>query len=135
MTGRITLLLDALNEIPYRNMEVIQLWKDFLSELESFNRGTRVIFSCRSLDYSAPLSSKDLPVQQVRIESLSDDKVRDFLLKYSPDYGKTLWDNLLYTTQLNVFRSPYFLKMLIDQSVDGEIPKVARPCLPPLCGG
>ena len=121
-TGRITLLLDALNEIPYRNREVIQLWKDFLSELESFNCATRVIFSCRSLDYSAPLSSKDRPVPQVRIESLSDDKVRDFLLKYSPDYGENLWDNLKNTAQLNVFRSPYFLKMLIEQSIDGEIP-------------
>ena len=122
-TGRITLLLDALNEIPYRNAEVIQLWKDFLSELEAFHGGaTRVIFSCRSLDYSAPLSSKERPVPQVRIESLSDDKVRDFLLKYSPDYGETLWDNLKNTAQLEVFRSPYFLKMLIEQSVDGEIP-------------
>ena len=120
--GRITLLLDALNEIPYRNTEVIQLWKDFLSELEAFYSDTRVIFSCRSLDYSAPLSSKDRPVPQVRIESLSDDKVREFLLQYSPDYGETLWDNLKNTAQLNVFRSPYFLKMLIEQSVDGEIP-------------
>jgi formylglycine-generating enzyme required for sulfatase activity len=58
----------------------------------------------------------------VRIESLSDDKVRDFLLKYSPDYGKTLWANLKNTAQLNVFRSPYFLKMLIEQSIDGQIP-------------
>jgi predicted NACHT family NTPase len=121
--GRITLLLDALNEIPYRNTEVIQLWKDFLSDLENFHSATRIIFSCRSLDYSAPLSSKDRPVPQVRIESLSDDKVRDFLQKYSPRYGETLWNNLKNTAQLNVFRSPYFLNMLIDESVDGEIPK------------
>jgi len=121
-TGRITLLLDALNEIPYRKREVIQLWKDFLTELETFHRDTRVIFSCRSLDYSAPLSSKDRPVPQVRIESLSDDKVREFLLQYSPDYGETLWDNLKNTAQLNVFRLPYFLKMLIEQSIYGEIP-------------
>ena len=120
--GQITLLLDALNEIPYRNTEVIQLWKDFLSDLESFHRTTRVIFSCRSLDYSAPLSSKDRPVPQVRIESLSDEKVRQFLLQYSPHYGETLWDNLKNTEQLNVFRSPYFLKMLIAESVGGEIP-------------
>ena len=120
--GQISLLLDALNEIPFHNTEVIQLWKDFLSELETFNSATRVIFSCRSLDYSAPLSSKDRPVHQVRIESLSDDKVRDFLLKYSPHYGETLWDNLKNTAQLDVFRSPYFLNMLIEQSADGEIP-------------
>jgi len=120
--GRMTLLLDALNEIPYRNTEVIQLWKDFLSDIEAFHVATRVIFSCRSLDYSAPLSSKDRPVPQVRIESLSDDKVRDFMLKYSPDYGENLWANLKNTAQLNVFRSPYFLKMLIEQSVDGEVP-------------
>ncbi len=123
-SGRITLLLDALNEIPYRNTEVIQLWKDFLSELEASHSAARVIFSCRSLDYSAPLSSKDRPVPQVRIESLSDDKVRQFLLQYSPNYGETLWDNLKNTAQLNVFRSPYFLKMLIEESKrnGGKIP-------------
>jgi formylglycine-generating enzyme required for sulfatase activity len=121
-TGQMTLLLDALNEIPYRNAEVIQLWKDFLSELEAFHGATRVIFSCRSLDYSAPLSSKDRPVPQVRIESLSDDKVRDFLRKYSPHYAETLWNNLKNTAQLNVFRSPYFLNMLIKQSIHGNIP-------------
>ena len=121
-TGRITLLLDALNEIPYRNKEVIQLWKDFLNDLETFHRATRVIFSCRSLDYSASLSSKDRPVPQVRIESLSNEKVRQFLLQYSPDYGETLWDNLKNTAQLDVFRSPYFLKMLIEESNGGKIP-------------
>ena len=119
---RITLLLDALNEIPYRNAEVIQLWKDFLAELEAFQSNTRVIFTCRSLDYSAPLSSKERPVPQVRIESLSDDKIQDFLRQYSPDHGETLWRNLKHGAQLDLFRSPYFLKMLIEESIDGQIP-------------
>ncbi|SFL94824.1 SUMF1/EgtB/PvdO family nonheme iron enzyme [Nitrosomonas communis] len=120
--GRITLLLDALNEIPYRNAEVIQLWKDFLAELEAFQSTTRVIFTCRSLDYSAPLSSKERPVPQVRIESLSDDKIEEFLRQYSPDYGDTLWKNLRHSAQLDLFRSPYYLKMLIEESINGQVP-------------
>lgn len=121
-SGRMTLLLDAFNEIPYRSQDVIQLWKDFLADLSSGNEKPRVIFSCRSLDYSAPLSGDDNPVHQVRIESLSDDKVREFLLQYSPDHGEALWAKLENSLQLPLFRSPYFLKMLIDESDAGEIP-------------
>ena len=120
--GRIILLLDALNEMPCRNAEAVPLWKDFLAELDACRSVVRVIFSCRSLDYSAPLSSKDRPVPQVRIEALVDTKVRQFLLCYSPLHGEKLWNKLKNTAQLQVFRSPYFLKMLLAESSDGEIP-------------
>jgi formylglycine-generating enzyme required for sulfatase activity len=120
---RLTLLLDALNEIPRTDDEPIRLWKDFLLELNRNTPGNRVIFSCRSLDYSAPLSSKDLAVPQVRIEPLSDAQVRRFVELYCAQHSEILWQNLEGSPQLELLRSPYFLKLLVDQTTEGEIPE------------
>ena len=120
---RLTLLLDALNEIPRTDDEPTRLWKDFLIDLNRIYPGNRVIFSCRSLDYSAPLSSKDLPVPQVRIESLSDAQVRRFVELYCSEHGEILWRNLEGSPQLELLRSPYFLRLLVDQTNEGEIPE------------
>ena len=97
--------------------------KPFCAELSQRYPGNRAIFSCRSLDYSATLSSKDLPVPQVRIEALSDPQIQHFLELYCPDHHAALWDNLTGSPQLEVLRSPYFLKLLIAQTTTGEIPE------------
>ncbi len=89
--GRMVLLLDALNEMPaaserdYR--ERVGLWKDWLTRLVREQPGNRVVFSCRSLDYSAPLSTPALRVPQVQIEPLTDAQVESFLKAYSPVRG------------------------------------------------
>ncbi len=121
--GCMTLLLDALNEIPATGKEVIRLWKDFLSDLSQGPGGNRVIFSCRSLDYSASLSSKERPVPQVRIEPLDDHQVAQFIAHYAEENATQLWANLKDTDHLDLFRSPYYLKMLVEQSRDGEVPE------------
>jgi formylglycine-generating enzyme required for sulfatase activity len=119
---RITLLLDALNEIPYPGDEPVRLWKDFVRMLKRDFPGNRVIFSCRSLDYSAPLSSTDLPVPQVRIEPLADPQVKRFIELYCPEHADTLWRNLAGSPQLELLRSPYYLTLLVAQTTTGEIP-------------
>ncbi|WNM60482.1 SUMF1/EgtB/PvdO family nonheme iron enzyme [Candidatus Nitrospira neomarina] len=119
---RLTLLLDALNEMPYPGPEPVQRWKDYLRHLAQEHSETRVVFSCRSLDYSASLSSNEFPVPQVRIESLSDEQVQSFLEVYCPAHHQTLWDNLRNSPQLDLLRLPYYLKLLIDQTATGEIP-------------
>jgi len=84
--------------------------------------GSRCIFSCRSLDYSSSLSSNDLTVPHVRIESLSDAQVERFLQLYSP-HGDILWRHLQGTPQLELYRSPIYLKMLVNQAdAEGRIP-------------
>jgi hypothetical protein len=69
--GRLVLLLDGLNEMPHRNgaeyRELVAQWSGFLGRLTRERPGNRVLFSCRSLDYSAPLSTTDLPVPLLRI--------------------------------------------------------------------
>ena len=93
--GRMVLLLDALNEMPLpsevAHREAVGLWKDWLLRLTSDMPGNRVVFSCRSLDYSQPLSTPSLRVPQVRIEPMSDGRVREFLEVYSPLHWRALW--------------------------------------------
>ena len=122
--GRMTLLLDGLNEIPVEHGLAIEQWREFLQWLEQLHPNNRVIFSCRSLDYSAPLSSKDLRVPQVRIEALADDEVQAFLHSYMPipEHAAALWANLEGSAQLDLFRLPYYLKLLLAQTQEGEVP-------------
>lgn len=119
---RLTLLLDALDEIPSAGAEPVRLWREFLRELARNYPGNRAVFSCRSLDYSASLSSKELPVPQVRIEPLSDGQVQEFVALHCPEHGTTLWQNLQGSPQLDLLRSPYYLKLLIAQTTAGDIP-------------
>jgi hypothetical protein len=100
----------------------VRLWKDFLRQLARDYAGNRVVFSCRHLDYRVTLSSRDLTVPQVRIEPLSDAQIQEFLSLYCPAHGATLWQNLQGTPQLELLRSPYYLKLLVAQTTAGEIP-------------
>ncbi|MCC7020693.1 MAG: SUMF1/EgtB/PvdO family nonheme iron enzyme [Ardenticatenales bacterium] len=117
--GRIVLLLDGLNEIPAADDRAfrahIGAWKDWLVRLSREQPGNRVIFSCRTLDYSASLSTPSLRVPQAQIEPLSDDQVRSFLERYSPASGAQIWDSLSSTGHLQAVRSPFFLALLVDQ--------------------
>ncbi len=117
--GRVILLLDALNEMPaatdreYRAL--VGLWKDWLVDLARTHPGNRVVFSCRTLDYSAPLSTPALRVPQVQIEPLSDRQVEAFLRAYSPMRGADIWAAVAGTPQLEALRAPFFLALLVDQ--------------------
>ena len=84
--------------------------------------GNRVVFSCRTLDYSAPLSTPALRVPQVQIEPLSDEQVHEFLRLYSPVRGEDIWAAIAGTPQLEALRSPFFLALLVDQvEATGEL--------------
>jgi class 3 adenylate cyclase len=125
--GRLVLLLDALNEMPAggeREMhERLQLWKAWLQRIVAEHPGNRIVFSCRTLDYSAPLSTPELRVPQVRIEPLSDEQVVEFLRAYSPVRWQEMWTNLQGGAELEVLRSPYFLALFVGQvEATGEKP-------------
>lgn len=118
--GRLLLLLDALNEMPHRDADDyrqrIQRWSDCVADLAHRHPGTRVVFSCRSLDYSASLSTPDLPVPHVRIEAPADAQVEQFLKLHDAARGARLWQQLRGTPQLEFFRSPYYLQLLLAQT-------------------
>jgi formylglycine-generating enzyme required for sulfatase activity len=115
--GRVVLLLDAVNELPHADeadyRERIAWWRDFLGQLPA---GTRTLFSCRSLDYSASLSTPDAAVTHVRIEQLGDPQVEEFLTLYGAERGAALWQQLRGTPQLDLFRSPFYLRLLLSQA-------------------
>lgn len=119
------LLLDALNEMPHQGSEHIEAWRDFSALLAMERPRTRVIFSCRTQDYGARLSTKSLPVPQIHIERLSDQQVEQFLRSYQPDQAESLWKALRSNPrQLDLFRSPYYLTMLVQQvGPEAEIPR------------
>ncbi len=126
--GRMALLLDGLNEMPQGAgedyLERVSLWRDFVTDLVEHHPGNRVVFSCRSLNYSAPLSSPALRVPQVRVESLTPDQAREFVRLYIPDHAEAVWKQLERSTQLELFRVPYFLKLLADEvSATGAMPQ------------
>jgi formylglycine-generating enzyme required for sulfatase activity len=126
--GRMILLLDALNEMPTASTaalhEAVLGWKNFLDRLVSDHPGTRVVFSCRTLDYSASLSTPALRVPQVVVEPLTDEQVAQFLEKQSPEQGARIWSELKGTPQLELLRSPYFLSLLTHQvEATGEVPR------------
>jgi len=126
-TGRLTLLLDALNETPHATdgeyRERVALWKQFVIQTVGDHPGTRILFSCRSLDYSAPLSTPELRVPQITIEPLSDAQVEAFLTAYVPAQAGWIWASLKDSPQLAAVRTPYFLKLLVDQvEATGDMP-------------
>ncbi len=124
--GRALLLLDAINEMPHRDgkeyRRLVGMWREF-TEVEA-GKGNRIVFSCRSLDYSAPLSSKDLRIPQIEVQPLTDDQMQGFVKSYAPQRGSYIWDKLNGSPQQSIFRTPYFLKLLCEQVVSsGEMPE------------
>ena len=123
--GQVLFLLDALNEmqIPasaYRKL--IGQWKEFIQDVTRLNN--RIIFSCRSLDYSTPLSSKELPVPHIGVQPLTSPQINDFLKAYVPELAPRIWNELKDSPQLELFQTPYFLKLLVEQAeATGELPK------------
>ncbi len=117
--GRMVFLLDALNEMPAADERELAdwtaRWRRWVQRLAERRPGTRVVFSCRSLDYSQPLSSPALRVPQLRIEPLSDAQVQDFLRLHSPARWREVWPALRGGRHLDLLRSPYFLSLLTAQ--------------------
>jgi class 3 adenylate cyclase/formylglycine-generating enzyme required for sulfatase activity len=126
--GRVLFLLDGLNEIPSTGEAAtrrsVRQWKAMVEHTVVRHPGNRFVFSCRSLDYSAPLSSPTLRVPQVRIEAMSDAQVRQYLKLYSPTHWAEIWAEVNRSSQLDLFRSPFFLKLLVEQvEAEGRIPE------------
>jgi len=115
--GRALLLLDALNEMPHRSAgdyhALVGLWRAFAQDAAGL--GNRIVFSCRSLDYSASLSSPHLRVPQVEVQPMNAGQMRAFLRAYTPAHEPLVWPELDGTPQFSLFQTPYFLKLLCEQ--------------------
>jgi formylglycine-generating enzyme required for sulfatase activity/class 3 adenylate cyclase len=119
--GHLVLLLDGLNEMPHattaQHRAAMRQWQRYVAALAAAAPGNRVVFSCRSLDYSAPLSTPDLRVPQVLVEPMSDGQIREFLDAYAPALAPELWDRLMSWGQVALVRSPYLARLLVEQAL------------------
>jgi formylglycine-generating enzyme required for sulfatase activity len=113
--GRVLLLLDALNEMPiphassYENL--VGQWRKFAQTWA--RKKNRLIFSCRSLDYSVGLSSQALPVPHLTVQPMDRDQVRAFIESYAPAYLEHVENHLKKDPrQFEFYQSPYFLRLL-----------------------
>ena len=123
--GRMCLLLDGLNEMPHAGPADyacrIDAWRNAIGTITAWP-GNRIIFSCRSLDYSSPLSSETLPVPQAQLEAMSGETIREFLYAHVPAQAEHVWQQVEEEKAqlLGLFRTPLFLKLLVDQITSDE---------------
>ncbi len=123
--GRLLLLLDGLNEMPHRDpteyAERVGRWRLFLQSLPA---GNRVVFSCRRLDYSAPLTSETAPVRQVQVEPLTPGQIELFLKVHLGERSAPVWMAVQRTPRLLALLAiPFFLRLLVEQvEASGEMP-------------
>ena len=124
--GRLILLLDGLNEMPHLDPDDyearVEQWRAFLPG--AIDCGNTVIFSCRSLDYSASLNSEPAPVRQVTVEPLSREQIAEFLIRHLGEKGRAVWAALREDEhQVELFATPFFLRLLVDQiGPEGALP-------------
>ena len=118
--GRLCLLCDALNEArreKYR--ERMMEWADFARQLPA---GNRLLFSCRTQDYSGGLA-----VQQVEVDPLSPEQIEDFARLYlGKEKGAALWKELqsAHSDLLDLATIPYYLLLMTEAyAAAGRLPK------------
>ncbi len=126
--GGILLLLDALNELRHHDRADltarIEAWHDFLPGF--VRAGNTVVLSCRSLDYSIGLSTKDvLDVRQVNIKPMAPEQIHEFLRAYTSNCAERAWEQLKDDQpQLELFSTPFLLRLLVNQiDQDGHVPR------------
>ena len=125
--GKLLLLLDGLNEMPHKDKadyrERIGRWQTFWQR--TWQYGNTLVFSCRSLDYSASLRGEIAVVRQTQVEPLTPNQIEEFLrLHLDEQAAEEGWAALRHDPQrLNLFSAPFFLRLLVDQiAATGAMP-------------
>ncbi|MGO8674015.1 MAG: SUMF1/EgtB/PvdO family nonheme iron enzyme [Capsulimonadaceae bacterium] len=129
-TRPVLFMLDALNEMPHRSADEFRehtdKWRDFVNEEVGPRPGARAVFTCRSTDYSRNLTRGDRDVPQIQVERLDDDRMLQFLRAYLPpgvDAARTFERIQSDAKQVDLFRVPFYLRMLTEQiRQTGELP-------------
>ena len=132
--GRVLLLLDALDEIQYTRTAgalaaaqdyywpAVRLWKTFAREAR--DTGNRLVFTCRTLDYSVNLSAEGFRVPRVDVQPMNEQQALEFLSAYIPDHAARVWGQLRGSPDSELLQTPFFLKLLSAQvQTMGDIPR------------
>ncbi len=118
--GRLCLLCDALNEARREKFrERLMEWADFARQLPA---GNRLLFTCRTQDYSGGLA-----VQQVEVDPLSPEQIEEFARLYlGKEKGAGLWGELQrgHSDLLDLAKIPYYLLLMTEAyAAAGRLPK------------
>ena len=113
----VVFLLDGLDELPKESKGLdrssILRWKRFVQDTLVHGSPSRAILSCRTQDYSPPLSTPSRAVPILYTEALDDEQIRAFIDAHSSrDAGtRTIIENWDVN---GLMRNPYSLRLAID---------------------
>lgn len=125
--GRFLLLFDGLNEVSYQDMTAyknyVGHWQTCARTIVSSNPNNRLIFTCRTLDYTTPLSSQDLLVPRLEIRPLEEDAQKAYLASHVKGHVAPLWSRIRESDLADILRRPYYLRLFVDAlGAGGEFP-------------
>jgi len=112
-SGKCIFLWDALNEMPFDSKEQYSAKLNALKQFMTDYPANRFIWSCRRLDYQV-----SLPLNEVEILPLDDEKIRDFFHNLSKSGETEACDALLSELEGReggfgeLFRRPLMLELL-----------------------
>jgi len=128
--GRLVLVLDGLNELPHADAAAyhaaVAAWRVFLADRIGNDRGNRAVLSCRSLDYSAPLSSADLRVPHLSLRPLDQGQRRVFLSAWLGDAKASAVEAAMDAAQRALCATPFAARLVVDAvAANGTPPRGA----------
>lgn len=119
-SGKLLLLLDGLNEMRHADAESysrqVAAWKRAARRILAAHKDNRIVVSCRTMDYTTPLSSPKLRVPRLEIQPLDQDRIGLFLTAYAPQKAAALRRTFERFQQRDALSVPYYLKLLIEQA-------------------
>lgn len=122
--GRVVLLLDGLDEMPHREDQdywrLCRDWQQGIEEIHALSPANRLVFSCRGLDYSAPLSTERLPVPQLRLEALESARAAALLGRWTGLDDARIARSVAALAAPELLRSPFFLRLMAEQLLASE---------------
>ena len=119
--GSLTLLLDGLNEIPRDSDDEYKVrvgeWRDLVNEVEQRYPGVRLLFACRPLDYSQRLDSgSHTRLPEIEVQAMEPERIKAFIHKrFDEPIARHIWAQLEEHRSLDLYSSPYYLNLLLDQ--------------------
>ncbi len=117
-SGDVWLLLDGINEMAYGESPNDR-FSDLRDWLEGLPPNNRVVVTCREQDMTGSLGA----LQRFEVMPLSRDAMRDFLFKHVAEKAEVAWDDLQRQNLVELYQSPYLLRILADELLEtGEIP-------------
>lgn len=122
--GRVTLLLDGLNELAGPDAVAVYAhtlaWKQFIHGTLHDHPGCRAVITCRGHAYSTTMSTPAEPLPQITIEPLDDAQIAAWLNLAAPARGPDLLQDIRAAGEIDLVRRPFMLACWFQGSRAGD---------------